>query len=39
MNIILVSKKNKFVHTVNGTAVAIPRILLMILETYQQKDG
>jgi len=28
-----------FVHTVNGTAIAIGRILIMIIENYQQKDG
>ncbi|GJJ70571.1 seryl-tRNA synthetase [Entomortierella parvispora] len=29
----------KFVHTLNGTAMAIPRIIVALLETYQQKDG
>lgn len=35
------SKTNKlqFVHTVNGTAIAIGRTILSILENYQQKDG
>ncbi len=28
-----------FVHTLNGTAFAIGRILIMIMENYQQKDG
>lgn len=28
-----------FVHTLNGTACAVPRLLISILETYQQKDG
>jgi len=28
-----------FVHTLNGTAFAIGRILIMIMEDYQQKDG
>lgn len=28
-----------FVHTLNGTAIAIPRCLIAILENYQQKDG
>lgn len=28
-----------FVHTLNNTAVASPRILIAILENYQQKDG
>jgi seryl-tRNA synthetase len=29
----------KFVHTLNNTAIASPRILIPILEIYQQKDG
>lgn len=28
-----------FVHTLNNTAVASPRILIALLENYQQKDG
>jgi seryl-tRNA synthetase len=32
-------KGNHFVHTLNGTAVAISRGLLAILENYQQADG
>lgn len=31
--------KLNFVHTLNGTAFAIGRILIMIIENYQQKDG
>lgn len=31
--------KLNFVHTVNGTAFAIGRTLIAILENYQQKDG
>lgn len=31
--------KNKIVHTLNGTAVAISRALVAILENYQEKDG
>jgi len=31
--------KVSFVHTLNGTAFAIGRILIMIMENYQQKDG
>lgn len=31
--------KNEFVHTLNGTAVAIGRMLIAILENGQQKDG
>ncbi|KAF9217645.1 seryl-tRNA synthetase [Podila verticillata] len=29
----------EFAHTLNGTAMAIPRIIVALLETYQQKDG
>ena len=29
----------QFAHTLNGTAFAIGRILIMIMENYQQKDG
>ena len=32
-------KKAQFVHTLNGTAVAITRAILAILENYQQADG
>lgn len=31
--------KTDFVHTLNGTALAIGRTLIAILENYQQKDG
>ncbi len=31
--------KINFVHTLNNTGVASPRILISILENYQQKDG
>ena len=31
--------KNELVHTLNGTAFAIGRTLIAILENYQQKDG
>ena len=31
--------KMEFVHTLNGTAFAIGRILITIIENYQQKDG
>jgi len=31
--------KNAFVHTLNNTAVASPRIMLPILENFQQADG
>lgn len=33
------SGKMNFVHTLNGTAFAVGRILIMIMENYQQKDG
>lgn len=33
------SGKLVFVHTLNGTAIAMPRILIAIIENYQQKDG
>jgi seryl-tRNA synthetase len=32
-------KGNRFVHTLNGTAVAVTRALVAILENYQQADG
>ena len=31
--------RNGFVHMLNGTAVAMPRMLIAIIENYQQKDG
>jgi seryl-tRNA synthetase len=31
--------KNRFVHTLNGTAVAISRAIIAILENFQQADG
>ena len=31
--------KPQFVHTLNGSGVAVPRTLAAILETYQQEDG
>lgn len=33
------TQKNEFVHMLNGTAYAIPRLLIAILENNQQKDG
>ena len=30
---------NKFVHTLNGSGLALPRLMIAILENYQQKDG
>lgn len=29
----------KFAHTLNGTACAVPRMLIALVETYQQPDG
>ena len=34
-----IGKKKALVHTLNGTAVAIGRMLIAIMENYQQKDG
>ncbi len=31
--------KTEFVHTLNGSGLAIPRVIIAILETYQQADG
>jgi len=31
--------KNRFVHTLNGSGVATPRLLIAILENYQNEDG
>lgn len=30
---------NRYVHTLNATACAVPRMIIAILETHQQKDG
>ncbi len=32
-------KKNRFVHTLNGSALAVGRTLIAIMENYQNKDG
>lgn len=29
----------KFVHTLNATALAVPRITLALMENFQQEDG
>jgi seryl-tRNA synthetase len=29
----------QFVHTLNGSGLAIPRIMIAVLENYQQADG
>ncbi|MDK2972426.1 MAG: seryl-tRNA synthetase [Candidatus Sumerlaeota bacterium] len=31
--------KPEFVHTLNGSGLALPRLLIALLETYQQADG
>ena len=31
--------KNQFVHMLNGTAIAVPRAIISILENFQNKDG
>mmetsp|Transcript_22055 Transcript_22055/g.43372 ORF Transcript_22055/g.43372 Transcript_22055/m.43372 type:complete len:491 (+) Transcript_22055:123-1595(+) len=33
------TQERGFVHTLNGTAVAIPRVILALIETHQQPDG
>lgn len=33
------TKKNEFVHTLNGSALAVGRTMVALLENYQQKDG
>lgn len=31
--------KPEFVHTLNGSGLALPRVMIAVLETYQQEDG
>jgi seryl-tRNA synthetase len=31
--------KPRFVHTLNGSGVAVGRALIAVMETYQQEDG
>ncbi|MDE2804512.1 MAG: serine--tRNA ligase [Gemmatimonadota bacterium] len=31
--------RTEFVHTLNGSALALPRLMVALLETYQQPDG
>jgi len=31
--------KPQFVHTLNGSGLALPRIMIAVMENYQQKDG
>jgi seryl-tRNA synthetase len=33
------TKKNEFVHTLNGSGLAVGRTLVAVLENYQQQDG
>lgn len=33
------AEKNQYVHTLNGTAFAVGRIIIAIIENYQTKDG
>lgn len=33
------TRKNEFVHTLNGTAVALSRVVIAIMENYQTKEG
>lgn len=33
------AKKNEFVHTLNGSTLALPRIIIALIEQYQQADG
>jgi len=32
-------KKSQYVHTLNGSGLALPRVLIAIMENYQQADG
>ena len=33
------SEKPEYVHTLNGSALALPRVVAALLETYQREDG
>ena len=33
------NKKVQFVHTLNGSGLALPRLMIALLETYQRPDG
>ena len=33
------SARPQFVHTLNGSGLALPRVLIAIIENYQQADG
>jgi seryl-tRNA synthetase len=32
-------KKPEFVHTLNGSGLALPRVMIAVMENYQQEDG
>ncbi len=32
-------KKTEYVHTLNGSGLALPRVMIAVLENYQQEDG
>ena len=34
-----VGEKPRFVHTLNGSALALPRVMVALFETYQESDG
>ena len=34
-----IGAKSEFVHTLNGSGLALPRVLIAVLENYQQADG
>ena len=33
------SRKTRYVHTLNGSGLATPRVMIAIMENYQQADG
>jgi seryl-tRNA synthetase len=33
------TQKNQLVHTLNGSSLALPRLMVALLETYQKEDG
>jgi seryl-tRNA synthetase len=33
------AQKNQLVHTLNGSSLALPRLMVALLETYQREDG
>jgi seryl-tRNA synthetase len=32
-------EKPEYVHTLNGSALALPRLMVALIETYQEEDG